>query len=95
MNIESIRHRALRAYIETGNAKGIDVRLAGRIRNMVAFLLAATDVHELHVPPNFGFHTLKGNRAGTFAMTVTKNWRMTFKVSAGDEIIDLDLEDYH
>jgi toxin HigB-1 len=95
MHIESIRHRALRVYIETGIAKGIDVRLVGRIRNMVAFLVAASDVSEMQVPPNFGFHALKGDRAGTYAMTLTKNWRLTFSVSDADQIIDLDLEDYH
>jgi len=95
MEIESVRHKALRAFIETGRARGIDSRLAGRIRNMIAFLAAVSDVNELSVPPNFGFHVLKGDRAGTCAMTVTRNWRLTFRVTAAAAIVDLDLEDYH
>jgi proteic killer suppression protein len=95
MEIESVRHVALRAFIETGKAKGIDARLAGRIRNMVAFLTTAADPVELKIPPNFGFHWLKGDRAGTCAMTVTGNWRLTFKLSETHQIIDLDLEEYH
>lgn len=95
MEIESVRHKALRAFIETGKAKGIDARLVGRLRNMIAFLAATESVDELHVPPNFGFHVLTGDRAGTCAMTVTRNWRLTFRIDAEGALIDLDLEDYH
>ena len=41
-----------------------------------------------------GFHALKGDRAGTYAMTVTANWRLTFKWN-GKDVIDIDYEDYH
>jgi toxin HigB-1 len=95
MEIETVRDKALRAFLETGKPKGIDARIAGRIRNMIALLMAAKDVSELNAPPNFGFHWLTGDRAGTAAMTLTKNWRLTFKVSEEASIIDLDLEDYH
>jgi toxin HigB-1 len=95
MEIVSVRHRALRAFLETGRPKGIDAQLAGRIRNMIAFLVAVESEVELRVPPNFGFHWLTGNRAGTAAMTVTRNWRMTFRIIADGQIVELDLEDYH
>ena len=90
-----MRHKALRSFLETGNAKGLDARLIGRLRNMFALIHAASDASELKLPPNFGFHWLTGDRAGTAAMTVTKNWRLTFNVSAENEIVELDLEDYH
>ena len=95
MEIQSVRHKALRAFIETGNSKGIDARLTSRIRNMVAFLTAADDVEELKIPPNFGFHRLEGDRAGTCAMRLTRNWRLTFRVTERRSIVDLDLEDHH
>ncbi len=90
-----MRHKALRAYLESGRAVGLDARVASRLRNMVAFLVAADGVEELKVPPNFGFHWLTGNRNGTAAMTVTRNWRLTFKMDESGGIVDLDLEDYH
>ncbi len=31
---------------------------------------------------------------GTWSLHVTRNWRLTFRVE-DDEIIDLNLEDYH
>ena len=95
MDIESVRHKQLRAFLETGVPKAIDARLVGRLRNMIAFLNAAHNVEELKVPPNFGFHFLEGEREGTASITLTKNWQMTFKVNAANEIIELDLEDYH
>lgn len=81
--------------MDTGKPKGLDAQLVGRLRNMIAFLIAAEDVEELKIPPNFGFHILKGDRAGTAAMTVTRNWRLTFRFNDDDQIIDMDLEDYH
>lgn len=93
MEIESIRDKKLRRFVETGNAKG--VMEADRIRNMIAFIVAAASVDELSIPPNFGFHALTGDRAGSFALTVTRNWRLTFAKVDEQTIADLDLEDYH
>jgi proteic killer suppression protein len=95
MDIISVRHKALASYLKTGRPVGLDSRVAGRLRNMMAFLVAAEDVEELMVPPNFGFHWLTGNRSGTAATTVTRNWRLTFKLNENGGIVDLDLEDYH
>jgi toxin HigB-1 len=95
MEIESIRHKALRNFVELGNAKGLDARVTERLRNMIAFLSMASSVEELHIPPNFGFHVLKGDRLGTMAMTVTRNWRLTFSLNDEGQIINMNLEDYH
>ncbi|MEA3016080.1 MAG: hypothetical protein QOI38_802 [Sphingomonadales bacterium] len=95
MEIESVRHKALRRFIETGRPKGLDANVAGRLRKMVAYLAAVEIVDELHAPPNWGAHQLTGDRAGTWSLTVTKNWRMTFSVTAEGAVVDLDLEDYH
>jgi proteic killer suppression protein len=62
---------------------------------MLAFIDAAESLDELTIPPNFGLHELTGDRKGTWSMTVTKNWRMTFDVNEDGELIDMDLEDYH
>jgi proteic killer suppression protein len=44
--------------------------------------------------PGLGFHPLKGDRKGEYAITVTGNYRMTFRFEKGD-VLDLTLEDYH
>ena len=44
--------------------------------------------------PGFKFHGLTGNRKGTYSVTGTGNWRITFCFD-GEDAIDLNLEDYH
>jgi proteic killer suppression protein len=94
MDVESIAHRGLRRFFETGNAKGL-VGDVARLSNMLAFIDAAASLDELSVPPNFGLHQLKGDRAGTWSMTVTRNWRLTFRIDDAGALIEMDLEDYH
>ena len=93
MEIESIRHKALRKLVEKGSVKGLIE--PERIIDMIAFIVSASGLDELAVPPNFGFHPLTGDRKGTYAMAVTKNWRLTFTMADDSSIADLDLEDYH
>ena len=94
MEVESIRHKALRRFFESGNAKGL-VGDVARLRKMLAFIDAAAAIDELSVPPNYGLHRLTGDRDGTWAMTVTRNWRLTFGINEEGALIDMDLEDYH
>ena len=94
MEIDSIRHKGLRRFFGTGNAKGL-VGDVGRLRKMLAFIDAAESFDELVLPPNFGLHELVGDRKGQWSMTVTRNWRMTFGVNDDGALIDMDLEDYH
>ena len=92
MQIVSIRHKALGRLATRGDRRIME---ADRLVDMLAFIDAATEFDDLSTPPNFGLHPLTGDRAGSFAMTVTKNWRMTFVKIDDQTIADLDLEDYH
>jgi toxin HigB-1 len=93
VEIESIRHKALRRFAATGNSKGV-VEPA-RLADMLGFLRFSESFDELVTPPNFGFHRLTGDRKGAYAMTVTRNWRLTFVKVDDRTIAELDLEDYH
>ena len=95
MEIESIRHKALRAFAETGKAKGLPGNLVVRLRNMLAWLAVIEAAEDLKAPPNYGAHQLTGDRAGVWSLTVTKHWQMTFTINDALTIEDLDLEDYH
>jgi toxin HigB-1 len=94
MDVESISHKGMRRFFETGIAKGL-VGDVARLGKMLVFIDAAASLDELSVPPNFGLHELKGDRAGTWSMTVTRNWRLTFRIDDAGALIDMDLEDYH
>lgn len=45
-------------------------------------------------PPGWRIHQLTGDRAGTWSVSVSGNWRITFTLDNG-EICNLNLEDYH
>lgn len=62
---------------------------------MLTYIDAIATADELRAPPNYGAHQLTGDRKGEWALTVTKNWRMTFRVNIAGAIEDMDLEDYH
>lgn len=93
MEIESIRHRALRRLFLEGETRGVIE--PERLIDMLAFIVVSADFERLAEPPNYGLHPLTGDRKGTFAMNVTRNWRLTFMKVDDHTIAELDLEDYH
>jgi proteic killer suppression protein len=67
-----------------------------RVRNILTFLQEMEDAQELHDVPNWKAHQLTGNRKGAWSLTVTRTWRITFRIDQTEgEIFDLDYEDYH
>jgi len=94
MQIESVRHRGLKRFIEDDDTRGIRRDLVNRLRNVLTVLIAATDMDGVQGPPGWRVHQLSGDRAGTWSIAVSGNWRITFTVAAG-KISNLDLEDYH
>ncbi len=54
---------------------------------------AATKPEDMDLP-GYRFHPLKGDRKGVYAVSVSGNWRLTFRF-AGEDATDVDLEDYH
>lgn len=95
MEIGSIAHKGLRKLFEDGDPSRLDARAATKILVILAFIQDMAGVDELKTPPKWGAHLLTGDRAGTWSLTVTRNWRLTFKVDADDVIQELDFEDYH
>lgn len=82
--------------METGSASGLPAAAAVKIRDMLSFLQDMGTADELRTVPSWKAHQLTGERKGTWALHVTKNWRMTFQIDQTEiEIIDLDYEDYH
>jgi toxin HigB-1 len=96
MKIRNVRHKGLRRFMETGNASGLPTAATVKIRDMLSFLQDMATADELRTVPSWKAHQLTGDRKGTWALHVTKNWRMTFQIDQAEiEIIDLDYEDYH
>lgn len=94
MRIATVRHRGLRRLVEDDDDREIRRDLARRVRNVLSTLLAAAGMSGVRGPPGWRVHQLSGDRAATWSISVSGNWRITFEVEAG-EIRNLDLEDYH
>ena len=94
MKVRSIAHKGLRRLYEDNSSKGLSADTVDKLRKMLAFLDAMQDPQELRALPTWKAHILSGDRKGTWSLHVTRNWRMTFRIE-DDEIIDLNLEDYH
>jgi proteic killer suppression protein len=94
MQIQSVRHRGLKRLIEDDDDRGIRHDLVNRVRNILTALIAAEDMEGVYGPPGWRIHPLSGDRAATWSLSVSGNWRITFAIEQGS-IVNLDLEDYH
>ena len=94
MRVRSIAHKGLRRLYEDNSSKGVSADTVDKLRKMLTFLDAMQDPDELRSLPMWKAHVLTGDRKGTWSLHVTRNRRMTFRIE-DDEIVDLDLEDYH
>jgi len=96
MKIRNVIHRGLRRFIESDDASGLSASVVEKVRNIVTFLQEMENPKELQDISSWKVHQLTGDRKGTWSLTVTRNWRMTFRIDRREgEIIDLDYEDYH
>lgn len=91
--IKSFRHKGLKEFFESGSRGGISPSLAARIARRLDVLnaaqrLADIDAHGLEL------HRLKGERRDQWAISVSGNWRITFRFEKA-EVFDINLEDYH
>lgn len=95
MRVRNGTHKGLRRLYDADRTKGIPARAADKLGNMLAFLEAMVDAHELRSVPGWGAHRLAGDRKDAWSLSVTRNWRLTFWIDAEErEICDLDFEDY-
>ena len=94
MRIRSTRHRGLRRLIEEDEDREISPDLVKRVRRIMTVLIAAENMAGVVGPPGWRIHQLTGDRAGTWSISVSGNWRITFEIE-GEAITNLNLEDYH
>ena len=92
MAIENFAHKGLKELFISGKTRRIDARVQDKLADLLDILNAMTDLKDLRGVA--GFHALRGDRRGQYAMIITKNWRLTFSFEKGN-VRKLNLEDYH
>ncbi|MFO1068030.1 MAG: type II toxin-antitoxin system RelE/ParE family toxin [Geminicoccaceae bacterium] len=96
MRIRNVLHRGLRRLVENDDPTGVQPAVVEKVRRIVSFLQDMAREEELRSVPSWKAHRLTGDRRGTWSLSVTRNWRLTFRIDADEiEIVDLDFEDYH
>ena len=93
MAIKSFRHKGLEQLFATGSKRGVQAKHERRLRLILGALNAATAPSDMNLP-GLGLHELQGPRKGTWAVTVSGNWRVTFGF-IGKDAERVDYEDYH
>ena len=91
--IRSFRHRGLRRLYERDDPSRIAADQVARITLALADLDVAGKPSDLDLP-GYRLHPLRGDRRGSWSISITGNWRITFRIEDGD-VYDVDLVDYH
>lgn len=91
--IRSFRHKWLAKFFKSGSTAGIQAKHAKRLRLVLGRLNAATSAKDMDLH-GLRLHQLSGQRRYTWSVTVSGNWRVTFRFEDGDAEV-VDYEDYH
>jgi proteic killer suppression protein len=93
MVIQTFKHRGVERFFTKSDQRGIPAKFAARLERMLDRLDNATHPHDMNLP-GYKFHELTGQRKGTYSLSVSGNWRLTFRFH-GENAIDVQIEDYH
>ena len=91
--IRSFCHRGLEKYFLSGTKSGVQPEHERRIQLILSRLNVSISPKDMDLP-GLRLHELTGKRKGTWSVSVSGNWRITFEFD-GNDVIDVDYEDYH
>ncbi|MHA1158405.1 MAG: type II toxin-antitoxin system RelE/ParE family toxin [Alphaproteobacteria bacterium] len=93
--IRGWKNKALQELFRTGKSRKINRRFVDRIIVRLDRLHAAQTVRDMDAT-GFDLHQLKGQRRGTWSVSVSGAWRLTFRFDERKgEAYDVDFEQYH
>jgi proteic killer suppression protein len=90
--IQTIRHKGLRLYYETGNGSKLPKEQLAKIRRFLTALDAITSEEDIKSLGS-GIHPLKGELKEFWALSITGNYCMIFRFQQPD-VFDVDYLDY-
>ncbi len=91
--IISFIHKGLERFYKTGKSSGIQAKHAKRLRLILTNLDQAEDPNDMDLP-GLRLHELKGSRKNIWSVSVSGNWRVTFRFIGRDTEM-INYEDYH
>jgi len=91
--IASFKHKGLERFYKTGQSSGIQAKHAKRLRLILTNLDQSESPQDMDLP-GLRLHELKGKRKNMWSVSVSGNWRVTFRFIGRDAEI-VNYEDYH
>ena len=91
--IESFRHRGLEALYNGKIPRRVNPDHVQKLTDILAALDCSQGPEGMNLP-GFRLHALKGRLRGHFAVSVSGNWRVTFRFKDGSAV-DVNYVDYH
>jgi proteic killer suppression protein len=91
--IRTFRHKGLAKLWDSDSAAGVNPQHAAKLKRQLVALDAAASLQDMNRPGWF-LHDLRGDRAGEWAVSVSGNWRLTFRFE-GTDAVGVNYEDYH
>ena len=91
--IKSFRHPGLEKFFRTGSKAGIQPKHAGKLRLQLFALDNAVRPGDMNAA-GWKLHPLVGELRYHWAVSVSGNWRLTFKFDGEDAVL-VDYQDYH
>lgn len=91
--IRNFKHKGLAKFFENGNTAGIQAKHANKLRLILGRLNVSIKPQDMNLP-GLKLHQLSGERKDIWSVSVSGNWRVTFRFVDGHPEI-VNYEDYH
>lgn len=97
LSVEFVQERLKDFYTDITKGKRSWMAWHSRFRSMVEYIESAQSFLELQQQKRFGFHALKYDYRGWYAMRLGRLPRLILRPMAGDDsVVEVDIvEDYH
>ena len=92
--IQSFANKNTELLFCDGCAKHIPRSLWPRAIRKLDMIDSAYVVEDLRTPPGNRLHSLKGDRAGQYSVSINDQWRICFRFE-GENAFDVEICDYH
>jgi proteic killer suppression protein len=91
--IKSFKHKGLEKLFTDGSTKGIQVHHQTKLEDILDILDAMVQIQDINFP-GAKLHKLEPKKENKWSISVSGNWRITFKFIEND-IYAVDYLDYH
>jgi proteic killer suppression protein len=91
--IKTFKHKGLKDFFESGNRSGILPHHAKKLQILLTILNNAKNEKDMNAPA-WKIHSLSGVLNGHWSVSVSGNWRVTFKF-VGEDVELVNYQDYH